>query len=134
MLDSLAVAALQGCNGKIKEHVQDLVEPAASSGLAEHNVKGIDIDLTSAGALAREHHPGMSIANNRGHVSRPSNYQKEMAEEDCASISVDNTSTTNYKMAAKTDDMGEISVDIAHSPQTPKEVIDLCCDQEMGPS
>ena len=134
MLDSLAVAALQGCDGKIKEHVQDLVEPAASSGLAEHKVKGIDIDLTSAGALAREHHPGTSIANNRGHVSRPSNYQKEMAEEDCASISVDNTSTTNYKMAAKTDDSGEISVDIAHSPQTPEEVIDLCCDQEMGPS
>ncbi len=52
MLDSLAVAALQGCNGKIKEHVQDLVEPAASSGLAEQNVKGIDIDLMSAGALA----------------------------------------------------------------------------------
>ncbi len=35
MLDSLAVAALQGCDGKIKEHVQDLVQPAASSGLAE---------------------------------------------------------------------------------------------------
>ncbi len=52
VLDSLAVAALQGCDGKIKEHVQDLVEPAASSGSAEHNVKGIDIDLTSAGALA----------------------------------------------------------------------------------
>ncbi len=134
MLDFLAVAALQGCDGKIKEHVQDLVEPAASSGLAEHKVKGIDIDLTSAGALAQEHHPGTSIANNRGHVSRPSNYQKEMAEEDRASISVDSTSTINYKMAAKTDDSGEISVDIAHSPQTPKKVIDLCCDQEMGPS
>ncbi len=25
-------------------------------------------------------------------------------------------------------------MDIAHSPQTPEEVIDLCCDQEMGPS
>jgi hypothetical protein len=52
VLDSLAVTALQGCNRKIKEHVQDLVDPAASSGLAEHKVKGIDIDLTSAGALA----------------------------------------------------------------------------------
>ncbi len=49
-------------------------------------------------------------------------------------FSVDNTSTTNYKMAAKTDDSGEISVDIAHSPQTPEKVIDLCCDQEMVPS
>ncbi len=117
VLDSLAVAALQGCDGKIKKNVQDLVEPIASSGLTEHNVKGM-VDLTSADALAQEHHPGKSVANNGGHVSIPSNF--------------DITTTNN--VAAKTDDSGEISVDIAHSPQAPKEDIALCWDQEMEPS
>ena len=117
VLDSLAIAALQGCDGKIKENVQDLVEPIASSRLTEHNVKG-KVDLTSADALAQGHHPGTSVANNGGHVSRPSNF--------------DITTTNN--VAAKTDDSGEISVDIAHSPQAPKDDIDLCWDQEMEPS
>ena len=122
VLDSLAVAALQGCDGKIKENVQDLVEPIASSGLAEHNVKG-KVDLTFADALAQEHHQGTSVANNGGHVSRPSNYQQKIVDI-----------TTTNKVAAKTDDSGEIAVDIAHSPHAPKEDIDLCCDQEMEPS
>ena len=37
-------------------------------------------------------------------------------------------------MAAKTDNSGEVSVDIAHSPQAPKEVTDLCWDQTQHES
>ncbi len=43
VLESLAVAALQGCDGQIKKHVQDLVEPIASSGLTEHKVEEIQM-------------------------------------------------------------------------------------------
>ncbi|KAL3784456.1 hypothetical protein ACHAW5_004016 [Stephanodiscus triporus] len=130
VLDSLAVSALQACDRKIKENVHDLVEPIASNGSTEHS-GGFVTYLTSAGASAQERHPGIINPKNGEYASNPS-YQKQVAAhvEYRSLISVDNTSTANYKMATKTADSGEIAMDIAHS----KEVIDLCRDEEIEPS
>ena len=65
------------------------------------------------------------------YASRPSHKKQVAAHVEYYSLlSVDNTSTANYKMATKTYDSGEINMDIAHS----EKIIDLCHDEEIEPS
>ncbi len=88
----------------------------ASINLTELDDEGIDRELSYVGESPRQHHPDTSISNVFDNASRPSNYQREVAEYDVArsSFSFDDVSVTNDKVAAISRKISEGS---AHSSQ-----------------